>query len=270
VSNLNNFTLNAHEAMLLARKEAERLRHGYIGTEHMLLGIIQLGRGTAVTVLEKLGISLESVRVGIEKEVGFGPVTTQTGTPSMTPLLRKVLALAASEARSSNCAYVGSEHILLGILREDGGGAARVLRSMNVDLKKVRTEVMKELDPNYEEEPDIPSDKPVIEKTELSGLTILGERDVHVVEIEGRGGDSARDEYFDNEEDAILASAVDGQNRKPRIERVVQLSNRDLIEMPKFIRISKPPTVAQITRLEGTLTPAQRILQKRRADANQL
>ena len=151
---MNNFTPRAQQVLQLARKEAERFNHGYVGTEHLLLGIIALGQGVAVNVLQRLNVNLEAVRLEVEKAVGTGPTTQQVGNLPFTPRVKKVLALAGSEARSLNHAYVGTEHILLGLLREGEGVAARVLRNLNVDMEKTRVEIMKELDPNYDPEND--------------------------------------------------------------------------------------------------------------------
>ncbi len=149
---MNNFTPRAQQVLQLARKEAERFNHGYIGTEHILLGLIALGQGVAVNVLQKMGIDLEIVRMEVEKAVGQGPETVTMGNLPYTPRVKKVLALASSEARSLGHSYVGTEHILLGLLREGEGVASRVLRNLNVDLKKARIAIMRELDPSYEPE----------------------------------------------------------------------------------------------------------------------
>ncbi len=147
---MNNFTPRAQQVLQLARKEADRFNHGYVGTEHLLLGLIALGQGVAVNVLQKMGVNLETVRLEVEKAVGVGPETKTVGNVPFTPRVKKVLALAGSEARALNHAYVGTEHILLGLLREGEGVAARVLKNLNIDLDKTRIEVMKELDPHFE------------------------------------------------------------------------------------------------------------------------
>ncbi|NCC49910.1 MAG: ATP-dependent Clp protease ATP-binding subunit [Spartobacteria bacterium] len=146
---MNNFTPRAQQVLQLARKEADRFNHGYVGTEHILLGLISLGQGVAVNVLLKMGIDLDTVRLEVEKAVGVGPETKTVGNVPFTPRVKKVLALSSSEARSLNHSYVGTEHILLGLLREGEGVAARVLKNLNIDLEKTRIEIMKELDPNY-------------------------------------------------------------------------------------------------------------------------
>jgi ATP-dependent Clp protease ATP-binding subunit ClpC len=146
----SNYTPRAQQALQLARAEAERFNHPYIGTEHILLGLSALGQGVAVTVLERMNISLETVRMEVEKAVGQGPATKTVGNVPFTPRAKKVLQLAAAEAKALNHTYIGTEHILLGLLREGEGVAAQVLRNLNVDLETTRLEVMKELDPNFE------------------------------------------------------------------------------------------------------------------------
>ena len=158
---MNNFTPRAQQVLQLARKEADRFNHGYVGTEHLLLGLIALGQGVAVNVLQKMGVDLETVRLEVEKAVGVGPETKTVGNVPFTPRVKKVLALSGSEARALNHAYVGTEHILLGILREGEGVAARILKNLNVDLEKTRVEVMKELDPNYEPGAEPPGMEPM-------------------------------------------------------------------------------------------------------------
>jgi len=153
---MNNFTPRAQQVLQLARKEAERFNHGYVGTEHVLLGLLALGQGVAVNVLQKMGLDLETVRLEVEKAVNVGPETKTVGNVPFTPRAKKVLALAGSEARALNHAYVGTEHILLGLLREGEGVAARVLKNLNVDLEKTRIEIMKELDPNFEPGMEVP------------------------------------------------------------------------------------------------------------------
>ena len=146
---MNNFTPRAQQVLALARKEADRFNHNYIGTEHVLLGLIKLGQGVAVSVLQRMGLDLESVRMEVEKEVGTGPDTKSSTNIPYTPRVKKVLALANKEAKQLNHSYVGTEHILLGLLREGEGMAARVLTSLSVDLQTTRNEVLAEIDPNF-------------------------------------------------------------------------------------------------------------------------
>lgn len=149
---MNNFTPRAQQVLALARKEADRFNHNYVGTEHLLLGVIKLGQGVAVNALLKMGLDLETVRVEVEKQVGSGPETKMVGNIPYTPRVKKVLALASKEAKALQHSYVGTEHILLGLLREGEGVAARVLKSLEVDIERTRNEILKELDPNFSSE----------------------------------------------------------------------------------------------------------------------
>src|SRR6476660_6971607 len=146
---MNNFTPRAQQVLALARKEADRFNHNYVGTEHLLLGLIKLGQGVAVNVLQKMGLDLETVRMEVEKQVGSGPETKIVGNVPNTPRVKKVLALAGKEAKALNHSYVGTEHILLGLLREGEGVAARVLKSLEIDIERTRNEILKELDPKF-------------------------------------------------------------------------------------------------------------------------
>ena len=146
---MNNFTPRAQQVLALARKEADRFNHNFVGTEHLLLGLIKLGQGVAVNVLQKMHLDLETVRMEVEKQVGTGPDQKMIGNIPYTPRVKKVLALAQKEARALNHTYVGTEHILLGLLREGDGVAARVLKNLDVDIEQTRQEILKELDPNF-------------------------------------------------------------------------------------------------------------------------
>ena len=154
---MSNFTPRAQQVLALARKEADRFNHNFVGTEHLLLGLIKLGQGVAVNVLQKLGLDLETVRLEVEKQVGTGPDQKQVGNIPYTPRVKKVLSLASKEAKQLQHTYVGTEHILLGVLREGDGVAARVLKNLDIDIEETRQEILKELDPNFavgEEEMD--------------------------------------------------------------------------------------------------------------------
>lgn len=147
---MNNFTPRAQQVLALARKEADRFHHNYVGTEHLLLGLIKLGQGVAVSVLQKMGLDLETVRGEVEKQVGTGQETkTPASSIPYTPRVKKVLALAGKEAKALNHSYVGTEHILLGLLREGEGVAARVLKSLDIDIERTRNEILRELDPQF-------------------------------------------------------------------------------------------------------------------------
>ena len=150
---MSNFTPRAQQVLALARKEADRLNHNFLGTEHLLLGLIKLGQGVAVNVLTKMGLDLETVRLEVEKQVGTGPDQKMIGNIPYTPRVKKVIALAQKEAKNLNHTYVGTEHLLLGLLREGDGVAAKVLRSLDVDIEVARQETLKELDPNFSGQP---------------------------------------------------------------------------------------------------------------------
>ena len=149
---MNNFTPRAQQVLALSRKEADRFNHNYVGTEHLLLGLIKLGQGVAVNVLQKMGLDLETVRQEVEKQVGSGQENKMAGNIPYTPRVKKVLALAGKEAKALQHSYVGTEHILLGLLREGEGVSAQVLKNLEVDLDRTRNEVLKELDPNFNPE----------------------------------------------------------------------------------------------------------------------
>jgi ATP-dependent Clp protease ATP-binding subunit ClpC len=154
---MNNFTPRAQQVLALARKEADRFHHNYVGTEHLLLGLINLGQGVAVNVLQKMGLDLATVRTAVEKQVGTGPDSKPSGSIPYTPRVKKVLALAGKEAKALNHSYVGTEHILLGLLREGEGVAARVLKSLDVDIERCRNEILAELDPNFSGDTEEPA-----------------------------------------------------------------------------------------------------------------
>jgi ATP-dependent Clp protease ATP-binding subunit ClpC len=150
---MNNFTPRAQQVLSLAKKEAKRFGHDYVGTEHLLLGLIKLGQGVAVMVLQDMNLDLDSVRLEVEKQSPGGGGTIHEGDVPFTGRVKKVLHFAAAEARNLSYNYIGTEHILLGLLKEGEGVAANILRNLNVDANTVRNEVLKHLDPNF-----IPSD----------------------------------------------------------------------------------------------------------------
>ena len=151
---MNNFTPRAQQVLALARKEADRFNHSFVGTEHLLLGLINLGQGVAVNVLQKMGLNLETVRLEVEKQVGTGPDQKLAGNIPYTPRVKKVLELSKKEAKALHHTYVGTEHILLGLLREGEGVAARVLKTLDIDIDLCRQKILHELDPNFEGEGD--------------------------------------------------------------------------------------------------------------------
>jgi len=138
----NRFTERARKVILLAKEEAKRFNHDYIGTEHILLGLIREGEGVAAAVLENLGLDSEKIRLEVEKLVQPGPSTVISGDIPFTPKAKKVIELAMDEARNLGHNYIGTEHLLLGLIREGEGVASQVLVNLGLDLNKVREEVM--------------------------------------------------------------------------------------------------------------------------------
>ncbi|MCE0483762.1 MAG: ATP-dependent Clp protease ATP-binding subunit [Methylacidiphilales bacterium] len=224
---MNNFTPRAQQVLALARKEADRFNHNYVGTEHLLLGLIKLGQGVAVNVLQKLGLDLETVRIEVEKQVGSGPDTKMSGNIPYTPRVKKVLALAGKEAKALNHSYVGTEHILLGLLREGDGVAARVLKTLEVDIERTRNEVLKELDPNFA------SGEGESEESESSapgapqGESAAGRRDVKTPALKAFGRDLT-ELARKGELDPVIG-------RKSEIERVIQILCRRTKNNPVLI-----------------------------------
>lgn len=141
----DKFTIRARKVLTLSQEEAQHFQHNYIGTEHLLLGLVHEGEGVAAKVLTNLGVQLSDVRKAIEFIIGRGERVI-TGEIGLTPRAKKVIELAVDEARMLNHHYIGTEHILLGLVREGNGIAAGVLESMGVKLEQVRAETLKVLD----------------------------------------------------------------------------------------------------------------------------
>ncbi len=139
----DRFTERARKVVILAKEEAKRFNHDYIGTEHILLGLIKEGESVAAAVLQNLGLSLDTIRLEVEKLVQFGPSTIVSGDIPFTPKAKKVIELAMDEARRLGHNYIGTEHLLLGLIKEGEGVASHVLMNIGLDLNKVRSEVIK-------------------------------------------------------------------------------------------------------------------------------
>ncbi|MFC1594679.1 ATP-dependent Clp protease ATP-binding subunit [Candidatus Omnitrophota bacterium] len=195
----NRFTERARKVIILAKEEARRFNHDYIGTEHILLGLIREGEGVAAAVLLKLGVNLENIRIEIEKLVQPGPATQVLGDIPFTPRAKKALELSAEEARSLGHNYIGTEHLLLGLIKEAESIASQVLLNMGLDLNKVRNEVMGLLGSAT---PGFGGQNP---KTKTPALDAFG-RDLNNLAKE-------------NKLDPVI-------NRKNEIERVIQILSR--------------------------------------------
>ncbi len=212
---MSNFTPRAQQVLALARKEADRLNHNFLGTEHLLLGLIKLGQGVAVNVLQKMGLDLETVRMEVEKQVGTGPDQKMIGNIPYTPRVKKVIALAQKEAKNLNHTYVGTEHLLLGLLREGDGVAAKVLRALDVDIEQCRQEILKELDPNFAAQPgeEQPQGENPVEKQAAAPGEKKGEVKTPALKAFGR----------DLTEIARKGDMDPVIGRKNEIERVIQI-----------------------------------------------
>ncbi len=139
----DRFTERVRKVIQLAREEAMRFNHDYIGTEHLLLGLVKEGEGIASAALANLGVDLKTLRLEVEKLVEQGPATVSVGEIPFNPQAKKVLELSVEEARKFGHNYIGTEHLLLGLIKEGEGIAAHVLDNMKVDVEKVQREIVK-------------------------------------------------------------------------------------------------------------------------------
>jgi ATP-dependent Clp protease ATP-binding subunit ClpC len=153
------FTDRARKVMALANQEAQRFNHEYIGTEHILLGLVKEGSGVGANVLKNLDVDLRRVRIEVEKLVKSGPDMVTMGKLPQTPRAKKVIEYSIEEARNLNHNYVGTEHLLLGLLREHDGVAAQVLMNLGLKLEEVREEVLNLLGAGVENEEQTPPEK---------------------------------------------------------------------------------------------------------------
>jgi hypothetical protein len=177
------FTDRARRVVVLAQEEARMLNHNYIGTEHILLGLIHEGEGVAAKALESLGISLEAVRQQVEEIIGQGQQAPSGHIP-FTPRAKKVLELSLREALQLGHNYIGTEHILLGLIREGEGVAAQVLVKLGADLNRVRQQVIQLLH-GYQGKEE-PEDEPTAPVSGRAGRTARGDR--ALAEVLGRLG----------------------------------------------------------------------------------
>lgn len=146
---LQSFTPRARKVVELAQKQAVRLNHHFTSTEHLLISLIEIGQGVAFNLLNKFGLDLEAIRQEVERRVGYGDDNEPVHITPPTPRLKKVFDLAKKEADGLHHTYIGTEHLLLGLLREHDGVAAHILTHFKVDLNRTRLEILRELDPNF-------------------------------------------------------------------------------------------------------------------------
>ncbi len=158
VDRFDRFTKRARHVLELAQEEAQRFQHNYIGTEHLLLGLIREGEGVAGQVLSNLGVQMEQVRQAVEVIIGRGDYAV-LGEVHLTPRAKKVIEIAVDEARRLQHRFVGTEHLLLGLIREGEGIAAGVLESLGLQLEQVRAEtvrVLRQHQPGQQEQEETP------------------------------------------------------------------------------------------------------------------
>jgi ATP-dependent Clp protease ATP-binding subunit ClpC len=180
------FTDRARKVMALANQEAQRFNHEYIGTEHILLGLVKEGSGVGANVLKNLDVDLRKVRLEVEKLVKSGPDMVTMGKLPQTPRAKKVIEYAIEEARNLNHNYVGTEHLLLGLLREHDGVAAQVLMNLGLKLEEVREEVLNLLGAGVESEETQPQEKQASKgKSKTPALDSFG-RDLTELAREGQ------------------------------------------------------------------------------------
>ena len=175
VDRFDRFTKRARQVLILAQEEAQRFQHNYIGTEHLLLGLVREGEGVAAQVLVNLGVELDKVRRAVESIIGRGDRVV-LGEVGLTPRAKKVIELAVDEARRLNHRFVGTEHLLLGLIREGEGIAAGILESLSLQLEQVRTETLRVLNQHKGQEevtdiPSVPSEAAMLLAEGDSGLT---------------------------------------------------------------------------------------------------
>jgi ATP-dependent Clp protease ATP-binding subunit ClpC len=203
------FTDRARKVMALANQEAQRFNHEYIGTEHILLGLVKEGSGVGATVLKNLDVDIKKLRLEVEKLVKSGPDMVTMGKLPHTPRAKKVIEFAIEEARSLNHNYVGTEHLLLGLLRETEGIAAQVMMNMGLRLEDVRQEVLNLLGAGVDTNESAGLDM------KMGGPTISGKPKSKTPALDSFGRDLTQ-LAADNELDPVIG-------RKREIERLIQI-----------------------------------------------
>ena len=233
----DRFTDRAKKVMNLARQEAQRFNHEYLGTEHILLGLVQEGSGVAANVLKNMGVDLTKIRAEVEKLVKTGPSMVTMGQLPFTPRAKKVLELSMEEAQNLGHNYIGTEHLLLGLIKENEGIASRVLTNLSVKLEDVREEVLEFLgaDPGEDDDDD-------------------------EVETSGGGGDDSVGGHGKSKTPALdsfgrdlTALAAEGKldaviGRADEIERVIQILSRRTKNNPVLLG---EPGVGKTAIVEG-------------------
>lgn len=252
------FTDRARLVMQFANQEAQRFGHEYIGPEHILLGLVKEGSGIASHVLREFGVDLQKIRVEVEKQLTFHPDVVSMGKLPQTPRAKKVIEYAIDESRGLNHNYVGTEHILLGVLREQDGIAARVLVSLGLDLKSVRAGVMSFLCPKPE---DASGPAKMIGRSNVQILKVIEHRFVRVqasLVIQGSRLVLAEDYKLDPERDEeILTDDLMNHVYSGLYERlclIQEMAEREI----KPSSVERSPALVEldslISELDGILT----------------
>ncbi|MFT5052894.1 MAG: ATP-dependent Clp protease ATP-binding subunit ClpC, partial [Chlamydiales bacterium] len=229
----DRFTDRAKKVMNLARQEAQRFNHEYLGTEHVLLGLVQEGSGVAANVLKNMGVDLDKIRMEVEKIVKTGPSMVTMGQLPFTPRAKKVLELSMEEAGNLGHNYIGTEHLLLGLIKENEGIAAQVLLNLGVKLEDVREEVLDFLGADTSEDEDeetgLSEDSPgtSTSKSKTPALDSFG-RDLTELASEGKL-------------DVVIG-------RENEIERVIQILSRRTKNNPVLLG---EPGVGKTAIVEG-------------------
>ncbi|MGQ9591611.1 MAG: ATP-dependent Clp protease ATP-binding subunit [Planctomycetota bacterium] len=224
----DRFTDRARKVMTLARREAQRFNHDFIGTEHILLGLIQEGTGVAYEVLKNLGVDTDKIRREIEKNVQSGPSMVTMGQLPLTPRAKKVIELSMEEAQELGHNFIGTEHLLLGLIRENEGVAATVLQDLNVKLEDVRAEVLELLGAESHAESPVPqASQPKAGRSKTPALDAFG-RDLTELAREGKL-------------DPVIG-------RHDEIERVIQILSRRTKNNPVLLG---EPGVGKTAIVEG-------------------
>jgi ATP-dependent Clp protease ATP-binding subunit ClpC len=230
----DRFTDRAKKVMNLARQEAQRFNHEYLGTEHVLLGLVQEGSGVAANVLKNMGVDLNRIRAEVEKLVKSGPSMVTMGQLPFTPRAKKVLELSMEEAQNLGHNYIGTEHLLLGLIKENEGIAAKVLTNLGVKLEDVREEVLEFLgaDPTDEDDDIETSD-------DIGGESAGG----------GKSKTPALDSFGRDLSELARNGTLDAViGRESEIERVIQILSRRRKNNPVLLG---EPGVGKTSIVEG-------------------
>jgi ATP-dependent Clp protease ATP-binding subunit ClpC len=260
------FTDRARRVVVLAQEEARMLNHNYIGTEHILLGLIHEGEGVAARALESLGISLEAVRQQVEEIIGQGQ-QAPSGHIEFTPRVKKVLELSLREAKGLGHNYIGTEHILLGLIREGEGVAAQVLVKLGADLYRVREQVIQLL-AGYQAEAGVEPAAPPAGRAGREEGRLLSQLTDRVTALEprlsavenrvGTGPDVRElDEQIDQarRDRQVAADAQDYENAAALRDRERQLADEKASRQQEWAaaHVDLPALAEEVRRLSGEI-----------------